>query len=103
MASSDEQISNNGGFDPASEQDPNNNEDEGPSFIDTNDAVEVNVDLENEPMEEDVDESMAEGDGTDGDASARPPVKDMAQVSLSCHTGPVYCTSFPLCNLTICH
>jgi len=71
--------------DPAEQVDLN--EDDGPAFIDDHDFVEVDVDLENEPMEED---DAIEAAQDEGSMTERPQVLDMSNCVLTSHSGPVY-------------
>ena len=69
---------------------------EGPVFIDTNEAVEVDVDLEHEPMDDDDDDGAAVtqvGTEEKTDSYTAKAVVDMAKYVLSSHTGPIYSTA----------
>jgi WD40 repeat protein len=72
-------------------------DDEGPAFIDTEEAVEVDVDLDNEPMSDDDDEDMQQDDSgflkvvVEEEEMIVSNNDDMATCVLSnSHTGPVY-------------
>jgi len=57
---------------------------EEPAFVDMKDAIEVKVDDDDVPMEEDEDDEQAVNE------QATIPVQDMSKAKLESHTGPVY-------------
>ena len=70
----------------------NEDDDEGPAYIDAEEAVEVDVDLENEPMSDEDDEGLQQDEGDnilkEEDMAV---INDMAACVLSAaHAGPVY-------------
>jgi len=74
--------------------DANNDDDlldETPAFLNPEDAVEVQVDDNDVPMDEDDAEEEGMADEKDmTDAASGPPVPDMSVVKIDSHSGPVY-------------
>mmetsp|Transcript_27667 Transcript_27667/g.66533 ORF Transcript_27667/g.66533 Transcript_27667/m.66533 type:complete len:517 (+) Transcript_27667:98-1648(+) len=65
--------------------------DDTPAFIDMQDAVEVQVDEENRPMEEEEEDEGAMRDGTDADADVSPSsAEDDSKFQFTSHTDAVY-------------
>ena len=77
------------------QQDADDMVDDTPDFLNADDAVEVQVDEDDVPMEDDEEQPQNETSAMEEQAASTP-VPDMSRIRLSTHTGPVYAVASTL-------
>jgi ribosome assembly protein SQT1 len=102
MEGDGEAINNDINSEAAIYDDDGNLVDQTPVFINPDDAVEVLVDDDNVPMDEDDEEDDAAAPGAiASDGAGQAPV-DMSRVNIASHAGPVYAVACHLANDRLC-